>query len=266
MKKLKAISLFLILSINTKSNAQIIDGEFLTNINGNMYNITVAINLQSKSGTAGIIQIEFTYNSTSLYVPSSPVKNIDYTLHNNFDLYFTQNVTKPDTNSIRISLLTFGTPPPVPIDTSQTLIITYNFTITNPQGTSNLEWTRTDIAPEFLQQNYQVGNWPNLDESLSNVTVVAKDNLNSDEYMLYQNFPNPFNPFTLIKYHIPINGYVSLIIYDMLGNEIAVLVDGNKYAGDYQVEFNANKLPSGIYIYRLESNEFVQVKKLLILK
>ena len=86
------------------------------------------------------------------------------------------------------------------------------------------------------------------------------------EYTLQQNFPNPFNPTTTIRYKIPARGFVTLKVYDVLGNEIATLVDEEKQAGSYGVEFNASTLSSSVYLYQLQAGDFVQTKKMLLLK
>jgi hypothetical protein len=100
------------------------------------------------------------------------------------------------------------------------------------------------------------------------------------DFTLYQNYPNPFNPSTKIKYTIPfvethrdVSLQTALIIYDVLGNEVAVLVNEEKPAGNYEVEFNANGLTSGIYFYQLRvypaeggADGFVQTKKMVLLR
>ena len=93
-------------------------------------------------------------------------------------------------------------------------------------------------------------------------------NLNSvpDNFKLYQNYPNPFNPTTNIKFDLPDEGNVSLKVYDQLGNEINTLVDGYKNSGSYEVNFNAGELASGIYFYKLVTNNFSQSRKMLLLK
>ena len=85
-------------------------------------------------------------------------------------------------------------------------------------------------------------------------------------YSLEQNFPNPFNPATTIKYQLPKAGFVTLKIYDILGKEVATLVNENKVAGRFSVEFNASKLPSGVYIYELKSPDFTSCKKMVLTK
>ena len=85
-------------------------------------------------------------------------------------------------------------------------------------------------------------------------------------FVLTQNFPNPFNPTTTITYQIPGLSFVTLKVYDVLGNEIANLVNEEKPIGGYEVEFNAINLPSGIYFYRLRAGSFVETKKMVLLK
>ena len=85
-------------------------------------------------------------------------------------------------------------------------------------------------------------------------------------YDLAQNFPNPFNPSTTILYQLPENGMVTLKIYDILGSEVATLVNEEKVAGRYEVNFNASSLASGVYIYKIQAGSFIASKKLVLLK
>ena len=86
------------------------------------------------------------------------------------------------------------------------------------------------------------------------------------EYKLYQNYPNPFNPATVISYQLPAACYVELKIYGLLGNEVALLINKQQEAGIYNTKFDASRLPSGIYFYRLTAGNFSSVKKLVLLK
>ena len=87
-----------------------------------------------------------------------------------------------------------------------------------------------------------------------------------NEYTLDQCFPNPFNPTTTIKYQIPNDGLVTLKIYDVLGNEVATLVDERKEEGRYQITFDASVLSSGVYIYQIRSGDFIDTKKMILMK
>ncbi len=93
------------------------------------------------------------------------------------------------------------------------------------------------------------------------------------EYALSQNFPNPFNPTTTIRYDLPFDSKVSLKIYDILGNEVKTLVENEQSAGYKEIKFNGSSLASGIYIYRLIANSpsnqqanFVSIKKMMMIK
>ncbi|MBZ0199893.1 MAG: T9SS type A sorting domain-containing protein [Ignavibacteriaceae bacterium] len=85
-------------------------------------------------------------------------------------------------------------------------------------------------------------------------------------FALEQNYPNPFNPSTTLKYSIPVDGFVNLSIYNMLGEKVATLINQNAKAGRYEIKFDASKYASGIYLYRLESGQNVSVKKMMLLK
>lgn len=103
---------------------------------------------------------------------------------------------------------------------------------------------------------------------LGNTDVIStdvKDELPL-QYSLDQNYPNPFNPTTQIKYSIAKAGVVTLKIYDILGRQVADLVNRHQEAGKYTVDFNASRLASGVYIYRIESNSFNSVKKMMLIK
>jgi hypothetical protein len=86
------------------------------------------------------------------------------------------------------------------------------------------------------------------------------------EYTLEQNYPNPFNPSTVIKYSIPEGGFVTLDVYNLLGEKVASLVNGVQEAGRYEINFDASNLASGIYVYSIKSGSFTSVKKMLLMK
>jgi hypothetical protein len=86
------------------------------------------------------------------------------------------------------------------------------------------------------------------------------------EYTLDQNFPNPFNPSTIIKYQIPVRSFVTLIVFDVLGNEVATLVNEERAPGSYEVSFSAVEFVSGVYIYSLRAGNFIQTRKMILIK
>ena len=87
-----------------------------------------------------------------------------------------------------------------------------------------------------------------------------------DSYKLYQNYPNPFNPFTNVEFGISKSGFVSMKVYDLSGKEVATLVNENLSPGKYSVKFNGSNLSSGVYFCRMESGEFKDIKRLVLIR
>jgi tetratricopeptide (TPR) repeat protein len=123
-----------------------------------------------------------------------------------------------------------------------------------------LENVREAIESYAKALGKQVGDLPAFGKSLAKENVIPK------EYELFNNYPNPFNPTTTIRYGLPKDGFVTLKVYDILGREVATLVNEYEAAGSYIVTFNAGNLASGIYIYQLKSGGFVANKKLILMK
>ncbi len=106
-----------------------------------------------------------------------------------------------------------------------------------------------------------------VQDSVSSFTAVKKDNNNiPNKFNLSQNYPNPFNPSTVINYSIPKSQMVSLKIYNILGQEVATLVNQEQVAGNYKVTFDASRLSSGVYFYSIKTGNFSAVKKMMLLK
>ena len=103
-------------------------------------------------------------------------------------------------------------------------------------------------------------------ENLSPVGVDAFSNRIPTEFGLTQNYPNPFNPSTKISYQIPELSFITLRVYDVLGNEITALVNKEKQIGSYEVKFDATGIPSGVYFYRLQAEGFAETKKMVLIR
>ena len=114
------------------------------------------------------------------------------------------------------------------------------------------------IKYRLKQMDYD-GNYEYSDE-------VFVDNPAPVDYTLQQNYPNPFNPVTIISYSLPVKSEVELVIYNALGEGVMQLENEEKEAGRYSVKFNATELTSGIYFYRLQAGEFVETKKMVLLR
>jgi len=96
--------------------------------------------------------------------------------------------------------------------------------------------------------------------------ILDDENSALDNFILYQNFPNPFNPTTTIKIQISEANFVTLKVYDALGNNITTLINEEKAMGEYEAEFDATGLPSGIYFYQLKAGQYSETKKMILLK
>ena len=148
----------------------------------------------------------------------------------------------------------------------------YKFLFTSDRGEN---WSEVETPDSSIIYDLQFVNARNgyavgqdgvilkLDPALVNV----EDEVTSlTQFILHQNYPNPFNPSTNLQYAIGSRQFVTLKVYDVLGNEIATLVNEEKQAGSYNVEFDGFGLPSGIYFYRLKTNNKIQTKKMVYLK
>lgn len=102
--------------------------------------------------------------------------------------------------------------------------------------------------------------------SVDHLTAIENRSAVPTSFALYQNFPNPFNPTTVITYDIAKRSHVMLTVYDVLGRQVATLVNAEKSPGEYQAIFDASELPSGVYFYRIQAGNYTAVKKLMLVK
>jgi hypothetical protein len=135
----------------------------------------------------------------------------------------------------------------------------------------------TDVSFTDINTGTVVGNYGTILKTI-NGGIITELEENAENYskppenfLLKQNYPNPFNPTTKIKFEIPDqarndNALVTLKVYDILGREVAILVNEEKPAGEYEVEFDGADLPSGIYFYQLKTSNYSETKKMVLLK
>jgi CotH kinase protein/Secretion system C-terminal sorting domain len=114
---------------------------------------------------------------------------------------------------------------------------------------TRLTWLDANMPGKIIQST-----------AIQGAVAVPKD------FVLFQNYPNPFNPTTVINYQVPVSSHVVVKVYDMLGRDVATLVNEQKSAGSYQVDFDAHLLTSGVYFYSLQSGSFAETKKLILIK
>lgn len=151
--------------------------------------------------------------------------------------------------------------------------------VVNGHGPSATRWGPLDSLQQIPALAYPVGDTIEFASPANSVEYVLIDDGSRDissvhgkapqtvyQFRLEQNYPNPFNPTTTVSFELPAKGQATLMVYDVLGREVARLVEGEKGPGKYEVKFDGSNLPSGIYFYRLQAGNYSETKKLLLLK
>lgn len=126
-----------------------------------------------------------------------------------------------------------------------------------------------DNLTEILYQQWNGSmyeNYAKIVYTYITVTDAEDESINPSSFALLQNYPNPFNPATIISWEMPVSGFTTLKVYDVLGNEITTLVNEEKPAGRYEINFDANNLSSGVYYYRITTGNFTQTKKMILMR
>ncbi|OGU77863.1 MAG: hypothetical protein A2W11_00030 [Ignavibacteria bacterium RBG_16_35_7] len=204
-------------------------------------------------GSRNYVQMKVVTNSLF----SIDNNKIDYVLHPHigFDPGIVKSNLLTFNDSICIQFGYFDVP-------AETKVATFAAGITIRHG----DFTKRIADQEILF----VDSWADPIASPELITGIKYSDFISSEKVktprLYQNFPNPFNPITVIRYSIPYSGVVKLRIHDILGREISTLVNTYKNSGDYEAELNMKDYPSGVYFYTLSSGDFTETKKILLVR
>jgi len=234
--------------------------------------------------------IRIVNGSLSMYNPDALVKKISLTSIisrnstiniqktfevNNFGLNYQDSVSSIIIDTSEMKLQNYGQ------QSSYNLSLIYSDSSTSkyfnhlniiiPENTGHIVSPVWDsITTQLIHIYVDIGNNGTIDDTIliNNIITTSEEGLLHlpNQYSLYQNYPNPFNPSTIVKYNIKSDGMVSLKVYNILGKEVTSLVNEIKRAGRYEVEFNGSNLSSGIYYYRLESGEYSETRKMLLLK
>ena len=131
----------------------------------------------------------------------------------------------------------------------------------------NMHVKISDIFNSEIDRELKPGEELRIHNNQINKLIVQSSSFNVPvAYSLDQNYPNPFNPATKISWQAPVDGHQTLIVFDVLGNEVAVLVDEFRPAGRYEATFEAGNLASGIYLYKLQAGDFIQTNKMILMK
>jgi hypothetical protein len=141
--------------------------------------------------------------------------------------------------------------------------ITYPLTV----SIENMDILLQDETGEIVNTELKSGEDITIyNKSVNKLIILSGEVYTPKVYSLKQNYPNPFNPTTSISFSIPSFAFTSLKVYDILGNEVATLVNEEKQAGTYEVRFDASNLSSGVYLYRLQAKDFTELKKMILLR
>ena len=272
MKLFKSLSIAFILfcsvatAIATELNGRI----NLLNNDGTNYKIMLQINTDLEPGELGGATIILDYDNTILSYPDEPEMGVDFIFYNfNLGYYDEARVTKVKDNQIWINvdlisdeygtIVTNG-----PYQWTDLVLLNFgsNVIVTSNVVFWDINNSCWGVYDSDNATTWGIGNFDNLTTSIEIENV--ENPLNS--YTLNQNYPNPFNPSTTIQFSLPKATQIKINLYNMLGEQIATVADGMYETGNHKVTFNASSLPSGAYIYRLESDAFVQVKKMILLR
>ena len=352
-------TIFVIFIIPIILEATTIDARFFVQVNnGTNYDVKVQIKTNTGTDDLGTANFFFTFDNTNLSY--TPTAGVTYTYHNFTNAvnsnYSTATVLKPVSNQLSLNIELTSDNNGTVVTTDWMDVVTLNFTIINPGGPSNLQWTtplstyqtaydgdnstlwtngtytneNTSPLPIELtsfsakqagtkidltwQTKTEVNNygfevertnqnteWKKIGfvkgsgNSNSPKDYIYVDNISGSgtikyrlkqidsdgnykysneieikttpvEFSLLQNYPNPFNPVTSIEYNLPIESKVTLEVFNILGEKVTELVNEVKPAGSYTVKFDGSRLSSGTYIYRMVAGNFIQIKKLILMK
>ncbi len=143
-------------------------------------------------------------------------------------------------------------------------LMVYYITLSDKFGPVRFYWTGEPPGTDY-RENLLIGCI--IDSVIyGNLVSVESEQFPANNFSLSQNYPNPFNPNTVISYRLPVTSNVTLKVYDILGREVATLVNEEKPAGEYEVEFDGSALPSGIYFYQLRARQYSETKKMILLR
>jgi len=173
-------------------------------------------------------------------------------------------IVSTSTNALSVAITLSGATGSVAgelVDGSGTVVAVNNSTSSNPFTLTAPGPGTYTVNAGFKKPNLR---WDTKSVTVSTTSVTEKDQ--PAQFALEQNYPNPFNPDSDIRYQISEFKMVRLAVYDLLGREVAVLVNGNRAVGSYEVKFDATGLPSGVYLYRLTAGTLVLTRKMMLVR
>jgi hypothetical protein len=248
------------------SNAQTYDLQFvLAQNDGAVYAVTAQIRSNVSTFGMGISNLVFTYDSSAIGTPV-----LDSAFAFNSGPYNAITLTTPAGDRVSINIVYNGVSGGgTTVPASFMNVVRIKFKTKKAAGHSSLQWrtitpSQTGVfndAAALVTRGTMFG----FDTILLGIISTGPGALPT-EYSLSQNYPNPFNPSTTIKYGIPRHSTVTLRVFNTLGQQVAVLVNRTQDAGYHEAKFDGSAMASGVYFYRLKAGEYVETKKLLLMK
>jgi hypothetical protein len=247
-------------------NPRFDNGQFLVDIYG-----TVPA---GQTWNVGLTNIRFNYWTSGTpnafsFVPENPATNGNINISNNasYDNMTSTKILNDTAASLNILLL--YTKVPYALTAGPHWLGSLRFNVSSSNACFRMSFiNQSSVFDGSTPLAYNTGwTYTNTDTCLNN--PVSVNNITTEiprEYNLSQNYPNPFNPVTMIKFALPKASFVTLKVYDMLGREVSVLVNGQKSAGQYIVDFDASSLTSGVYFYTLKAGTYTESKKFTLIK
>ena len=250
---------FTLAGINGGSNMVINNTVTASDTARELAGIRISTDVNPKVGSLRTLKFGMTTNATSTHILS-------------FDLYWDKdrnNVVSSGDIKLRShpfvnGPLSFDSLKFKFLDTARTLILAAKTSASASGQNVSLGITDTNQVQAYYTTFPFSTNFP-----FGTSTGVSGNNVNELSYSLEQNYPNPFNPVTVIRYTVPKDGLVKVRVYDALGKEVALLVNGTKQRGSYSIEFDGNDfkgISSGIYYYKMEAGDFTDIKKMVLVK
>ncbi len=221
--------------------------------------LKISTNVNPMVGSLRTLKFGMTTNATSAQILS-------------FDLYWDKdrnNIVSTGDIKLRSHLfvngpLSFDSLKFKYLDTARTLILAARTSASASGQNVTLGITDTNQVQAYYTTSPFATNFP-----FGTATGITGNSIDDMTYSLEQNFPNPFNPVTVIKFTVPRDGLVKVRVYDAVGKEVAVLVNSMKQRGNYSVEFDGNDfrgISSGVYYYKMEAGDFTDIKKMVLIK
>ena len=262
------IILLLIFPLTRISATQLNGRVVVINNDGNNYKILLQINTDIQAQKMGGATFVLDYDTTSLSFSDNPEIGNDYSFRNfNLGYYDTAKVTKIKNGRIwlNIDLTSDGHGTNVQKGPDQwSDLVEINFESSQIIQNNVVTWNPGNRFWHVYSED-NTSSWDNGNFDI--VTYAEETNSHDDiSYNLNQNYPNPFNPTTTIVYSVQQRNFISLVVYNAIGQQVSVLANEEKEAGTYRISFDATGLPSGIYFYRLSAGSFVTTKKMILLK